>query len=167
MPDVKGSLTRLEVPMVQTQSPALLSFQFWQQLPDDPWLIVGVVGNKGVILSWSLPVFMLCVKEQSQEEVVGVDQLPPQEMVGEGCHHKQEDRNSGGDKADEFSVHGAGLDIKVQQLHTFKVFRVVAHKVVGIKNLCLLACFYPLSEPGVIAVTGETIALKIQVNKSG
>lgn len=87
--------------MVQTQSPALLSFQFWQQLSDYPWLIMVVVGDKGIILIRSLLVSMFCVKEQSQEVVVGVDQLPPQEMAGEGRHHEQEDYGCDGDKVDE------------------------------------------------------------------
>ena len=112
-------LTWLKVSMVQTQSPALLSFQFRQQLSDDPRLIVGVVRDKGVILIGSFLVFILRVKEQSQEEVVGKSQLQPQEMVGEGHHHEQEDRTRGGDEADELDGHRAGLDIKVQQFHTF------------------------------------------------
>lgn len=93
--------TWLKVSMVQTQSPALLSFQFWQQLSDYPWLIMVVVGDKGIILIRSLLVSMFCVKEQSQEVVVGVDQLPPQEMAGEGRHHEQEDYGCDGDKVDE------------------------------------------------------------------
>ena len=102
---VKSSLTWLKVTMVQTQSPALFSLQFGQQLSDDPGLIMGVVGDEGVVLIGSFLVFMLCVKEQSQEEVVGVGQVPPQEMVGEGHHHKQENCACGGDKADEFNVY--------------------------------------------------------------
>lgn len=166
MPGVKGSLTWLKVSMVQTQSPALLIFQFWQQLSDDPWLIMGIVGDKGVILIVSLPVFILCIKEQSQEEVVGVSQLPPQEMVGVGHHHEEEDRRRGGDEADEVDIIFAGLGVKVHQFPTSHDCRIVALKVVGIKNLRLVALFYPQKEPNIIAVTGETVAFEIQINKS-
>lgn len=87
-------------------------------------------------------------------------------MVGEGHHHKREDRTCGGDEADEVSVHRAELDVKVQQFCTFKVWRMVALKVIGVENLRLVVVFCPLEEPSVITVTGETIALKIHVNET-
>lgn len=117
----RARLTWLEVPMVQTQSPALLPFQLRQQLPHDPRLVAGVVRDEGVVPLGLLLVFQLSVKEQSQEEVVGVDQLPPHEMVGEGRQHKEEDRARGGDKVDELCVHCAGLDVELQQFLTFKL----------------------------------------------
>lgn len=89
----------LEVPVVETQLPTLFSLQLWQKLPQDPGLIVGVVGNEGIVLTAMRLVLipLLGVIEESQEEVIAVNDLPFQEVVGKGCYQGEEDQTSGRD----------------------------------------------------------------------
>lgn len=89
----------LEVPVVETQFPALLSLQLWQKLPQDPGLIVGVVGDEGIVLTAmrSELIPLHGVIEEIQEEVIAVNYLSFQEVVGKGCYQGEEDQTSGRD----------------------------------------------------------------------
>lgn len=66
---------------------------------------MNVVGDKGIVLMWSSPMLQLVVIEESKEEVVGIDHLPSQEMVGQGPEQKEDDRACGGDIAGEADIY--------------------------------------------------------------
>lgn len=59
--------------MVQTESPALLSFQHWKHLSVNPELVVNVVGDEGIVEVRSPLLPLPAVIDEGQEEVEGVD----------------------------------------------------------------------------------------------
>ena len=91
--------------MVQTESPALLSLQHWKHFSANPELIVNVVGDEGIVALRRPPLSFLGIIKEGQEEVVGIEKMQPQEVVGEGCEQSQHNHTSGGNEADEASVH--------------------------------------------------------------
>ena len=91
--------------MVQTESPALLSLQHWKHFSVNPELIVNVVGDEGVVALRRPPLSFLGIIKEGQEEVVGIEKMQPQEVVGEGCEQSQHNHTRGGNEADEAMVH--------------------------------------------------------------
>ena len=71
--------------MVQTESPALLSLQHWKHFSVNPELIVNVVGDEGIVALRRPPLSFLGIIKEGQEEVVAIEKMQMQEVVGEGC----------------------------------------------------------------------------------
>ena len=57
---------------MQTESPALLSFQHWKHLLVNPGLVMNVVGDEGVVAVRSFLLPLPLVVEEGQEEVEAV-----------------------------------------------------------------------------------------------
>lgn len=74
-----------KVPVVQTQLPALLAFQLRQQLPHYPQFIMNIIGNKGIVLQTVGLSLLLVIVEESKEKVVGINNLPSEEVKEEGA----------------------------------------------------------------------------------
>lgn len=95
--------------------------------------------------------------------MIGVGELPPQEMVGEGRRHQQEDCAGGGNEGRDVCVDDAGLWVRAQQVFALLFpWVVVAFKVIRVQNPGVVVS---LEEPGIGPVAGETLPLKVHVDE--
>ena len=145
----KYKQTWFEVSVVQTESPSLLPLQHWKHLFVDPGFIVNVVGDKSiVVVRRALPSPPLIV-DKGQKEVVGVGQMPPQEMVNEGCEECKQNQTSAEYEAEEASVYPTGASVKVQELVPLLAHRKGTSILVAINYLRLVVALHPLFEANV------------------
>lgn len=78
---------------------------------------MNVVQDEGVVASTiDLLLLLPVVVDEAQEQIEGIDQLPPQKVVGEGCEERQDHEAGGAHKPEEANVYPTELEVKVKQL---------------------------------------------------